>query len=111
MQPAGRLQTAGELSPPPVKQVSGKITAEICETANFQQDIGLRKLANSLRRDAGAEQISVSPDVVDPTDSRPELALPRPRSGISRLLTRIGMGPVVGTDTGCRVRRVFERII
>ena len=64
-----------------------------------------------LHRRAGAEQIAIAVNAVDPRHCGPELMFARPRGRICRLLARIWAIPFICDDLLRSVRRVFQDVV
>src|SRR5207247_542368 len=64
-----------------------------------------------FHRRAGAEEVAIAVDTVNPRDRWPEFLSARPGRRISGLLARIRMVPVVSRHLFCGMRRVFQKIV
>src|SRR5436189_3019975 len=86
----------------------------IRRSIRFRFAATLKELSDFLEffdRRAGAEQISVAVNIVDPRDRGPEFVVACPRRGKRRLFARVGAVPFVGSNLSRAVRRVLEQII
>src|SRR4051794_32594906 len=58
-----------------------------------------------------AEQVSISPRVVDSSNGWPELVIAQPACGEGGLLARVLVAPRVARHGGDRVRGVLQRVV
>src|SRR4051812_10860238 len=71
----------------------------------------MRTMKSLLDRRAGAEEIAVAPDVVDPAHGRPEFVLAEPRGRVGGLLAGVGAIPSIRADHFGGMGSVFEQVI
>ena len=64
-----------------------------------------------LYRVTGADQIAVTPGVVDARHWRPELALPNPGGRVGGLFPRVGPIPILTTHRAGSMRSVAEYVV